>query len=198
MLYNTGRPASSSVIIQRGGMGEGKEAQEGGDICIIMPDSCCCCMAESNTTLQSSFPPIKKNLFFLGRCLGHSLCKGQGGVGLNSLPPWCMITESPCRSYRLFVRSIVISLDTKFASVSSLVTRKRHPYAISKYGTSCGSFTVCILSTGAGHAGPYYLSVQRGGLCLAPSHNSGATCLTEHLPSCGPKDQLVFPSLYVQ
>ena len=31
-------------------MGEAREAQEGGDICIIKADSCCC-MAETNTTL---------------------------------------------------------------------------------------------------------------------------------------------------
>ena len=53
------------------------------------------------------------------------------------------------------MRSIVISLDSEFASVSSLVTGKRHPHAISKYGTSHGSLTVRVLSAGAGHAGPY-------------------------------------------
>ena len=31
-------------------VGSGREAQEGGDICIIMADSSCC-MAETNTTL---------------------------------------------------------------------------------------------------------------------------------------------------
>lgn len=66
-------------------------------------------------------------------------------MGVNSLPPWRRITESPCRSHQLFVRSIVISLDTKFASVSTLVTGKRHPYAISRYGTSFCFFTVRIL-----------------------------------------------------
>ena len=30
------------------GVGAGREAQEGGGICILMVDSCCC-MAESNT-----------------------------------------------------------------------------------------------------------------------------------------------------
>ena len=104
-------------------MGEGKEAQEGGDRCIIMTDSCCC-MAETNTMLQSNFPPIKKNFFFLGRCLGPSLCERQGRVGVNSLPPRRTITKSPCRLYQLFVRSIVISLDTKFANVSTLVIGK--------------------------------------------------------------------------
>ena len=41
------------------GWGEGREVQERGDICIIMTDLCCC-MAETNTTLESNFPPIKK------------------------------------------------------------------------------------------------------------------------------------------
>ena len=31
-------------------MGEGRDAQEGGDICIIMADLCCC-TAETNTAL---------------------------------------------------------------------------------------------------------------------------------------------------
>lgn len=82
-------------------------------------------------------------------------------MGVNSLPPWRRITESPCRSHQLFVRSIVISLDTKFASVSTLVTGKRHPYAISRYGTSFCFFTVHILSVGGRHAGPYYISAER-------------------------------------
>ena len=37
----------------------GREAQEGGDIDIIMTDSHCY-MAETNTTLQSSYTPIRK------------------------------------------------------------------------------------------------------------------------------------------
>ena len=37
---------------------EGREAQEGGDICTIMADLCYC-MAETNITLKSNFPPIK-------------------------------------------------------------------------------------------------------------------------------------------
>ena len=45
-------------------------------------------------------------------------------MGVNSLPPRRTITKSPCRSYQLFVRSIVISLDAKFANVSTLVTGK--------------------------------------------------------------------------
>ena len=56
--------------------------------------------------------------------MGPSLCERQGRVGVNSLPPRRTITKSPCRSYQLFVRSIVISLDTKFANVSTLVTGK--------------------------------------------------------------------------
>ena len=41
------------------GWGEGRKAQERGDICIIVTDLSCC-MAETNTTLESNFPPIKK------------------------------------------------------------------------------------------------------------------------------------------
>ena len=33
LLYNTGSPTWSSVMIQRGRLGLGREAQEGGDIC---------------------------------------------------------------------------------------------------------------------------------------------------------------------
>ena len=40
-------------------IGSGREAQEGGDICILMADSHCC-MAETNATLQSNYPPILK------------------------------------------------------------------------------------------------------------------------------------------
>ena len=50
LLYNTGSPAWRSVMTYRGGVGEGKEAQEGADICIITADSSCC-TAETNTTL---------------------------------------------------------------------------------------------------------------------------------------------------
>ena len=41
------------------GWGEGREAQEEGNICIIMADSHCW-LSETNTTLWSNFPPIKK------------------------------------------------------------------------------------------------------------------------------------------
>ena len=34
------------------------QAQEGGNVCILMADSCCC-MAETNTTLKSNYLPIK-------------------------------------------------------------------------------------------------------------------------------------------
>ena len=38
------------------------EIQKGGDIGILMADSCCC-MAEPNTTFKSNYPQIK-NFFF--------------------------------------------------------------------------------------------------------------------------------------
>jgi len=46
-LYNTDSPAWHSMVTW---MREKREAQEGGDICIIMTDLHCC-MAEINTTL---------------------------------------------------------------------------------------------------------------------------------------------------
>ena len=54
-----------------------KEAQEGGDRCIIMADLHCC-MAETNATLVSNFPPIKKkrNIFLnIQECLSNLTCK---------------------------------------------------------------------------------------------------------------------------
>ena len=38
------------VMTKRGGMGEARETQEGGNTFIIMADPCCC-MAEDNTAL---------------------------------------------------------------------------------------------------------------------------------------------------
>ena len=45
----------------RGEMGEGREAQQGGGICIHIADSLCCTV-EMNTTLQSNYTPIKNKL----------------------------------------------------------------------------------------------------------------------------------------
>ena len=52
LLYSTGSSAQCSVMTQRGGEGDGggREAQEGGDICIYMADSLHC-TAETITTL---------------------------------------------------------------------------------------------------------------------------------------------------
>ena len=41
------------------GSGDGREAQEGGDVCRLMADSWWC-VAETNTTLESNYPPIEK------------------------------------------------------------------------------------------------------------------------------------------
>ena len=49
LLCNTGGAAWWSVMTPRGGVGEEREAQEEGGICIIMASSPCC-MAEPNTT----------------------------------------------------------------------------------------------------------------------------------------------------
>ena len=40
----------------------GWEAQEGGNICIHIADALCC-TAETNTTLQSNYISIKKDIF---------------------------------------------------------------------------------------------------------------------------------------
>lgn len=65
--------------------GEGKEAQEGGDICVIMTDSRCY-MAEPNTMLQSNFQPIKKKSLLPWEVLGPLLvCRsGQNGCQLTA------------------------------------------------------------------------------------------------------------------
>ena len=38
----------------------GREAQEGGDTCIHMANTCCC-TPETNTILSTNYTPIKKN-----------------------------------------------------------------------------------------------------------------------------------------
>ena len=50
LLYNTGNSAWHSVVTSGVGWGEGRGAQDQGDIHIIMADSPCG-MAETNTTL---------------------------------------------------------------------------------------------------------------------------------------------------
>ena len=51
-LYSSRCSAQGSVMTKRAGVGnqDGREAQEGGDICISMTDSHCC-TAETNTIL---------------------------------------------------------------------------------------------------------------------------------------------------
>ena len=50
VLYNMEHSLALRGDLRGWGGGEGREAQEGGDTCIIMADPCCC-MAETNTTL---------------------------------------------------------------------------------------------------------------------------------------------------
>ena len=50
LLYNIGSPVSCSVMTRGGDMERGREAQEGGDVCIITAELHCC-TAETNTTL---------------------------------------------------------------------------------------------------------------------------------------------------
>ena len=47
-LYNMGRPTWLSMRIQSSWIEEGTEAQEGGNLCIMMADSCC--TADTNIT----------------------------------------------------------------------------------------------------------------------------------------------------
>ena len=49
-LFSTGNSGQCSVTAWRGGMGSGREAQEGGDKCIRIADLCYC-TAETNTAL---------------------------------------------------------------------------------------------------------------------------------------------------
>ena len=49
-LFSTGNSGQCSVTAWRGGMGSGREAQEGGDVSILIADSHCC-RAETNATL---------------------------------------------------------------------------------------------------------------------------------------------------
>ena len=42
--------------------GDGKEATEGGDICMHRADSCCC-TGETNTTLQNKYTPVQKKSY---------------------------------------------------------------------------------------------------------------------------------------
>ena len=42
-------------------LGDGREVQGGGDICIPVADSCWC-MAETHRILQSNYSPIKKKI----------------------------------------------------------------------------------------------------------------------------------------
>ena len=53
LLYNTGKPAWHTVMTQRNKMvwGKGKDAQQGGNICIIIADLGYC-MAETNNIVK--------------------------------------------------------------------------------------------------------------------------------------------------
>ena len=62
-MDNTESSAWCSVTTYRGGIGGGrgkKEAQEEGNICMLMANSCYC-TTETNTVLLSHYPPIEKN-----------------------------------------------------------------------------------------------------------------------------------------
>ena len=57
LLYKTESSTQCSVTTEKGE----REAQQGGNVCILMADSCCC-MAETKTILQSNYPPIKNKI----------------------------------------------------------------------------------------------------------------------------------------
>ena len=42
------------------GWGHWREAQEGGDTCILIADSHCC-TTETNAAFENNYPPVKKN-----------------------------------------------------------------------------------------------------------------------------------------
>ena len=61
LIRNTGVqpspvPCDNLEVVGRGW--GSRKIQEGGDICILIAGSCCS-TAEANTTLQSSYPPVK-------------------------------------------------------------------------------------------------------------------------------------------
>ena len=74
----------------------GKEAQEGGNICIFMADSHCC-MVETNTTLYSNYAAIRNKLkkerkiwfLQLGRTSHHSFTPRAWGGG-SWVPVWVL------------------------------------------------------------------------------------------------------------
>ena len=50
-MCGAGSSAQGSVMTQRAGMrGSGGKVEEGGDICVLVADSCCC-MVDANTIL---------------------------------------------------------------------------------------------------------------------------------------------------
>ena len=71
LLYTTRSSAWCSVMTWRGGKRvarSGREIQEGGGTCIHISDSLHC-TAETNTTLQSNYPPIKKERNEIALCV---------------------------------------------------------------------------------------------------------------------------------
>ena len=59
-----GQETQPNALWQTRGVGWGRQwedIQEGGDIHILVADSCCC-MAEATITLKSNYPPIKNIL----------------------------------------------------------------------------------------------------------------------------------------
>ena len=62
LLCNTGSSDQWSVMTPRGGVGwDGREVQEGVDICILTADSPCC-MAETNTHCKAIILQLTVNL----------------------------------------------------------------------------------------------------------------------------------------
>ena len=55
LLFNTGSPDWCSVMTWRGGVGEGRVAQKGRDVCVLRGDLHCC-TEETNTTCKAISP----------------------------------------------------------------------------------------------------------------------------------------------
>ena len=64
-------------------MGDGREAQEGGEICMLTVGSCRC-MAEVNTISYSNYPSIKNKLRKEAKT---KLCAPNAG-GMGWIPGW--------------------------------------------------------------------------------------------------------------
>ena len=180
--------------LERWDRGCGREAQQGGDPCILMADSCFC-SAEINTTLWSNYPPNKKKLknkSILVCSVTKSCptlcnpvdCSKPGFPVLHCLPEfaqthvqlrwWCYLTNHLILCHPLLVLPSIFPSIRVFSNESAL--RIRWP----KYR----SFSFSI-STSNEYSVLIYLRVDLFDLCavqgilnsLLQHHNSKASVL---------------------